>query len=96
MSMIKNPMHPGEVLRELYMMPLGLSAGGLAKHLDVPRTRIERLVKGDTALTADTAIRLSVFFANTAEYWLNLQRAHDLAEAEKIVDVSNIQPLEAA
>ena len=96
MSMLKNPVHPGEVLSELFLEPLEMSAGALAKRLDVPRTRIERLVKGDTALTADTALRLAAFFGNAPEFWLNLQRAHDLAKASKIVDVSHIQPLEAA
>ena len=96
MSLIKNPAHPGEVLSELFLEPLGMSAGALAKRLGVPRTRIERIVKGDTVLTADTALRLSVFFGNTAEFWLNLQRAYDLAVASKIVDVSHIKPLEAA
>ena len=96
MSMIKNPVHPGEVLSELFLEPLEMSAGALAKRLDVPRTRIERLVKGDTAVTADTALRLSAFFGNTPEFWLNLQRAHDLAQASKVVDVSHIKPLVAA
>lgn len=96
MSMITNPVHPGEVLNELFLEPLDMSAGALARHLDVPRTRIERLVKGDTALTADTALRLSAFFGNTPEFWLNLQRAYDLAQASKVVDVSHIEPLVAA
>lgn len=96
MSMLKNPAHPGEVLSELFLAPLEMSAGALAKRLDVPRTRIERLVKGETAMTADTALRLSAFFGNTAEFWLNLQRAHDLAQASRVVDVSHIQPLAAA
>jgi len=96
MSMIKNPSHPGEVLSELFLVPLGMSAGALAKRLEVPRTRIERLLKGDTAVTADTALRLSAFFGNTPEFWLNLQRAHDLAKASKVVDVSHIRPLVAA
>lgn len=96
MSMMKTPSHPGEVLDELYLRPLEMSAGALAKRLDVPRTRIERIVKAQTALTADTALRLSAFFGNTAEYWMNLQRAHDLATASKTVDVSHIQPLESA
>lgn len=96
MSMMKNPVHPGEVLSELFLEPLEMSAGALAKRLDVPRTRIERLVKGETAMTADTALRLSTFFGNTPEFWLNLQRAFDLAQASKVVDVSHIQPLEAA
>jgi addiction module HigA family antidote len=96
MSMIKNPVHPGEVLSELFLEPLEISAGALAKRLGVPRTRIERLMKGDTAMTADTALRLSAFFGNTPEFWLNLQRAHDLAQASKVVDVSHIKPLVAA
>jgi addiction module HigA family antidote len=96
MSMIRNPAHPGEVLSELFLGPLEMSAGALAKRLDVPRTRIERLLKGDTAVTADTALRLSAFFGNTPEFWLNLQRAHDLAKASKVVDVSHIRPLAAA
>lgn len=94
--MIKNPVHPGQVLGDLFLEPLGMSAGALAKRLDVPRTRIERLVKGETALTADTALRLAAFFSNTPEFWLNLQRAYDLAQASKIVDISHIEPLQAA
>lgn len=96
MSLMKNPSHPGEVLAELFLAPLDMSAGALAKHLEVPRTRIERLVKGETSLTADTALRLSAFFRNTPEFWLNLQRAHDLAVAARVVDVSRIKPLVAA
>lgn len=96
MSMIRNPAHPGEVLSELFLGPLDMTAGALAKRLDVPRTRIERLLKGDTAVTADTALRLSAFFGNTPEFWLNLQRAHDLAKASTVVDVSHIRPLSAA
>ena len=96
MSMIKNPVHPGEVLSELFLEPLNMSAGALAKRLDLPRTRIERLVKGETAMTADTALRLSAFFGNTPEFWLNLQRGHDIAQASKVVDISHIEPLVAA
>jgi len=96
MTLMENPSHPGEVLRELYLDPLGMSAITLAKRLNVPRTRIERLVKGETALTIDTAMRLSKFFGNTAEFWVNLQRAHDLARARKTADLSDITPLEAA
>lgn len=96
MSMIKDPLHPGAVLSELFLAPLALSAGMLAKRLGVPRTRIERLVKGETALTADTALRLSAFFGNTPEFWQNLQRAHDLAAAAKNLDLSHITPLVAA
>ena len=96
MSMIKNPVHPGEVLSELFLEPLNMSAGALAKRLDLPRTRIERLVKGETAMTADTALRLSAYFGNTPEFWLNLQRGHDIDQARKVVDISPIEPLVAA
>ena len=96
MTLMKNPSHPGEVLSELYLDPLGMSPITLAKRFHVPRTRIERLVKGETALTVDTAIRLATFFGTTPEYWMNLQRAWDLAHARETVDVSDITPLEAA
>jgi len=96
MSLLTKPSHPGEVLAELYLAPLGMKAPTLAKQLHVPRTRIERLVKGETALTADTAMRLAAFFQTTPEYWMNLQRAWDLALARETVDVSGIQPLHAA
>jgi antitoxin HigA-1 len=96
MSIIKNPVHPGEVLSELFLKPLDMSAGTLATRLGVPRTRIERLVRGETTMTADTALRLSAFFSNTPEFWLNLQRACDLAAASRHVDVSTIEPLVAA
>lgn len=96
MSLIKNPSHPGEVLQELYLEPLGLSPIALAKRIHVPRRRIERLVKGETALSADTAMRLARVFGSTAEYWMNLQRAWDLARARETIDVSNIRPLAAA
>ena len=96
MTLMKNPSHPGEVLAELYLKPLGMSAIALAKRLNVPRTRIERLVKGETSLTVDTAMRLARFFGNTPEFWMNLQRAYDLARARETIDVTDITPLEAA
>lgn len=96
MSLMTNPSHPGDVLAELYLAPLEMSAITLASRLNVPRTRIERLIKGDTALTVDTAMRLARFFSTTPEYWMNLQRAWDLARARESIDVSGIKPLEAA
>jgi addiction module HigA family antidote len=96
MSLVSYPSHPGEVLQELYLIPLGLTSYMLAKRIHVPRTRIERLVKGDTTLTADTAMRLAKVFGTTAEYWMNLQRAWDLARAKEQIDVSDIEPLAAA
>ena len=96
MTILKNPSHPGVVLKELYLDPLDMSSIALAKRLNVPRTRVERLVKGETSLTADTAMRLATFFGSTPEFWMNLQRAYDLAKARLNVDVSDIIPLEAA
>ncbi len=94
MSLITNPSHPGEVLMELYLRPLEMSMITLAKRLDVPRTRIERLVRGQTSLSADTAMRLATFFETTPEYWMNLQRSWDLARARETINVSGIRPLE--
>ncbi len=93
---MENPSHPGEVLADLYLDPLGMSAITLARRLNVPRTRIDRLVRGETALTIDTAMRLSKFFGNSAEFWVNLQRAFDLAHARRTADLSDITPLDAA
>lgn len=79
------PVHPGEILREEYLAPLGMSAGALARRLRVPRTRIERLTSEQTAVTPDTALRLAKAFGTTPEFWLNLQASFDLKiEAEKL------------
>ena len=96
MTLMKTPSHPGEVLKELYLDPLGLSPIALARRLHVPRTRIERLVREETSVTADTAMRLARAFGTTPEYWMNLQRAWDLARARDTVDVSDISPVAAA
>jgi len=96
MTLIAHPSHPGEVLQELYLTPLDMSAIALAKRLNVPRTRIERLVKGQTGVTADTAMRLARVFGTTPDYWMNLQRAWDLARARERIDVSDIEPLTPA
>lgn len=93
MSIITDPSHPGEVLSELFLGPLKMSKIVLAKRLNVPRTRIERLVRGRTAVSADTAMRLAAFFGTTPEFWMNLQRTWDLARARENVDVSIIRPL---
>jgi len=69
------PLHPGEVLREEFLVPMGLSPGALAKACGVPRTRIERLANEQIGVTADTALRLSKAFGTTAELWLNLQNS---------------------
>jgi len=68
MSLLTDPVHPGKVLSLLYLEPLSMSMISLARCLGVPRTRIERLVNGQTALSADTAMRLAAFFGTTPEY----------------------------
>jgi addiction module HigA family antidote len=77
------PLHVGEVLREEFLAPLKLSPYTIAKALGVPRTRIERLVREETALTADTALRLSRYFGTTAEFWMNLQTRFELDSAKR-------------
>ena len=96
MSLVENPMHPGEVLKELYLDPLDMGAIAFARRLDVPRTRIERLVKGVTNMTPDTALRLARVFNTTPAYWMNMQVNYDMAVAAKVIDVSGIEPLIAA
>jgi addiction module HigA family antidote len=92
------PIHPGEILREEYLKPLGMSAGMLARRLNVPRTRIERLVSEETAVTPDTALRLARFFGTTPDFWMAMQTGHDLAVAleQKAEALSAITPLRAA
>ncbi|QPM89001.1 HigA family addiction module antitoxin [Pseudooceanicola algae] len=95
MSLLEDPMHPGEVLKELYLDPLDIGAIGLARRLGVPRTRIERLVKGATSMTPDTALRLAHVFNTTPEYWMNMQTNFDMHAAIQQIDVSDIEPLVA-
>jgi antitoxin HigA-1 len=77
------PLHVGEVLREEFLLPLKLSPYRLAKALGVPRTRIERLAREETTLTADTALRLSRYFGTTPEFWMNLQIGYELECAKR-------------
>ena len=75
--------HPGEVLAEEFLKPLGLSVNALAIALRVPATRIGAIVKGERAVTADTALRLARFFGTSPEFWVNLQAMHDLTKARQ-------------
>ena len=75
--------HPGEVLAEEFLKPLGLSGNALAIALRVPATRIGAIVKGERAVTADTALRLARFFGTSPEFWVNLQGMHDLTKARQ-------------
>lgn len=76
------PIHPGEFLREDFMKPLALSMNALALALRVPATRIAEIVHERRGITADTAIRLGIYFGTTAGFWMNMQVAYDLAVAE--------------
>jgi addiction module HigA family antidote len=77
------PVHPGEVLREDYLAPLGMSANALAKALNVPAPRINDVVRERRGISADTAMRLARYFGGDPRSWLNLQAAYDLRVAEK-------------
>ena len=72
------PLHPGEVLREEFLKPMGLTPYAVAKACGVPRTRIERIAREELGISADTALRLGRFFGIEPEFWLNLQTRHDL------------------
>ncbi len=76
------PIHPGEILLEEFLVPLGISQYRLAKGISVPPRRINEIVRGRRSITADTALRLARFFQTTERFWLNLQTRHDL-EVEK-------------
>jgi len=73
--------HPGEMLREEFLVPLGMSQNALAMKIRVPATRIGDILHGRRGITPDTALRLVSFFANSPEFWLNLQQMHDLSKA---------------
>jgi addiction module HigA family antidote len=72
------PVHPGEILREDLMKPLGLTITGLARDLKIPASRVSEVVNGRRALNADAALGLSRYFGDTAEFWRNLQAEYDL------------------
>ena len=76
------PIHPGEILREEFLVPLGMSANALAMELRVPAPRINDIVRERRAISPDTALRLARFFKTTAQFWLNLQSSFDLKQIE--------------
>lgn len=92
------PVHPGEILREEFLEPLDLSPYALAKLLGVPRTRIERLVREETAVTPDTALRLARYLGTSAEFWLGIQAHYDLETAQRTAgrDIAAIKPRKSA
>jgi antitoxin HigA-1 len=94
MILFHPPIHPGEVLREEFLAPIGMKPYTLAARLGVQRSRIERVVAGTNPVTPDTALRLARLFGTTAQFWLNMQAAYDLAIAgeEKADEIERIVP----
>jgi addiction module HigA family antidote len=88
--------HPGEVLKEEFLVPLHLTAYRLAKETKMPQTRISEIIKGKRGITADTALRLAKFLGTTPQFWLGLQNDYDLEESEKNIskDLEDIHPVE--
>ena len=95
MDRLKN-IHPGEVLQEEFLVPLGLSAYRLSKETYIPQTRISEIIRGKRGITADTALRLAKYFGTTSKFWLGLQDDYDLEENEYKIkkELENIMPLE--
>jgi addiction module HigA family antidote len=88
------PVHPGEVLREEYLVPMKLAPYSLAKALGIPRTRIERLAREETPVTADTALRLARYFGTTPAFWMGMQAQHDIEHAADALarELKRIEP----
>jgi addiction module HigA family antidote len=96
--MKRKPTHPGEMLREDFLPDFGLTVSGLAEAVGVSRQSINELLRERRAISPEMALRLSRFFSNSPEFWLNAQRAVDLWEASQAIkeDISRIKPLNAA
>jgi addiction module HigA family antidote len=88
--------HPGEILREEFLHPLGLSARQLANEIDTPQNRLSEIIRGRRGITADTALRLARRFDTTPIFWMNLQANYDLSLAVSQHDYSAIKPPQAA
>lgn len=89
------PIHPGEILREEFLLPMKLTPYAVAQACGVPRTRIERLAREETPVTADTALRLGKYFGTTPSFWMNLQARYDLelAEDATAAEIKRIKPM---
>ncbi len=92
------PLHPGEILREEFILPYGLTAGKVAKACGVPRTRIERIVNEEKGLSGDTALRLAKFFRTSPEFWMNLQSLYEVQVAKREIGkkIDEIEPINIA
>lgn len=96
MRKIKN-IHPGEILSEEFLIPMSISQYRLSKDLEIPQTRISEIIKGNRRITADTAVRLSAYFGNSAKFWLGLQIDYDIEFElnKKNTEVSRIKRIES-
>ena len=92
MKKLKN-IHPGEILQEEFLLPLEISAYKLSKDVGIPQTRVSAILKGNRRITADTALRLSKYFGNSAKFWLGLQDDFDIEEekSQKKTELSAIK-----
>ena len=88
--------HPGEILRSEFMEPLGLTAYRLAKDLHISAPRVNDLVRGKRGISADTALRLSRYFGNSAQFWIGLQSGHDLWVASRSKSLNRVKPCQIA
>jgi antitoxin HigA-1 len=93
MARIKN-IHPGEVLKEEFLVPMGVSAYKLSRDIGIPQTRISQILKGNRRITADTALRLSKYFGTSAKFWLGLQDDFDL-EAERLIKKEELNAIQS-
>ncbi|MBE0640009.1 MAG: HigA family addiction module antidote protein [Bacteroidales bacterium] len=75
--------HPGEILNEEFLIPMNITAYRLSKDTEIPQTRISQILKGQRSITADTALRLSLYFGNSPKFWLGLQDDYDIEEEKK-------------
>jgi len=88
--------HPGEILKEEFLDPFGISAYRLSKEIKIPQTRISQIIKGKRRITADTALRLSEFFGNSPQFWMGIQNDYDLEEErinieEELKDITRVK-----
>lgn len=95
MNTYLDPIHPGEILLEDFLKPMGISINRLAREIDVPPGRISTIVNCKRSITADTALRLAAYFGTSAELWLNLQGDYDLRVARRNTEL-HIMPLKLA
>jgi addiction module HigA family antidote len=96
--MIKMPnIHPGEILSEEFLKPMGLTAYRLSKETGIPQTRIGEIIRGKRSISAATALRFARFFGNSPEFWINLQSHFDIEEERKLIDkeLKSIKPFSA-